>query len=80
VDILQEWDRHSTRRIRAVESGLRRINSQDVSIGNTADGRILIQYGCRDDKWPVRRKKMKEALNKALVDWDKIVKISCRSI
>ena len=75
VDILQEWDRHSTRRIRSIEEGLRRINSGDVRIGKTARGRIAIVYGCRDENHRTRLSNMRRALDQALHDWEKIVTI-----
>jgi hypothetical protein len=76
VDILQEWDRHSTRRIQKIGIGPRRINSGDVSIGPTDSGRIAIRYGCRDNDWQKRWDKMNEDLDDALEGWRDLVEIS----
>jgi hypothetical protein len=80
VDILQEWDRHSAKRIPAVESNDRIINSADVSIGRNASGKVCIRYGCRDDNAVKRDRKMRRDLSAALIDWDKLVEISFESI
>ncbi len=80
VDVLQEWDRHSTRKVTAVESDERMINSNDVRIGHSADGKIYIQYGCRDGKAAERQQKITAQLDMALADWDQIVEISCQAI
>lgn len=76
VDILQEWDRHSARRIQKIGVGPRRINSGDVSIGPAEDGRIAIRYGCRDNNWQKRWDKMNEDLDDALEGWRDLVEIS----
>ena len=76
VDILQEWDRHSMQRIRSVEAGPRRINSRDVQISTMRDGKVIIQYGCRDKDGKKGQSKMRSDLSDALVGWPRLVKVS----
>jgi hypothetical protein len=80
VDVLQEWDRHSARRVSMIERGLRRINSSDVSIGVDPGGVIRIRYGCRDGTARSRQRKMIKDLDSALADWRKLAAISFYSI
>jgi hypothetical protein len=80
VDILQDWDRHSMRRIPAIESDRRIINSNDVTIGKNPDGRISIRYGCRDQSAAERQRKTENDLDAALADWNRIVEFSFHSI
>jgi hypothetical protein len=73
VDLLQEWDRHSARKLRGIEGTVRRINSGDVMIGKSPTGVIHLDFGCRDDEYAKREAKMKKDLDVALADWDKLV-------
>lgn len=73
VDILQEWDRHSVRRLPSISSDKRCINSRDIDIGVDPNGIIRIEYGCRDNSAIKREAKMISDLNAALKDWKNIV-------
>ena len=80
VDILQEWDRHSVRRLPSVTSDKRCINSRDVNIGKMPDGKIHIEYGWRDETDQNREANMKKDLEKALAGWDQLVSISFKKV
>jgi hypothetical protein len=75
VDILQEWDRHSMRRTRAIESDRRGINNDDVWIGNDGS-RIFIEYRSRDATQDARNDDIRKDLNRSLADWESLVDVS----
>lgn len=75
VDILQEWDRHSMRRTRAIKSDRRGINNDDVWIGS--DGaRISIEYRSRDATQAARTEDIRKDLNRSLADWESLINVS----
>ena len=75
VDILQEWDRHSMRRTRAIKSDRRGINNDDVWIGNDGS-RIFIEYRSRDATQDARNDDIRKDLNRSLADWESLVDVS----
>jgi len=75
VDILQEWDCHSMRRTRAIESDRRGINDDDVWIGN-GGSRIFIEYRSRDATQDARNDDIRKDLNRSLADWESLVDVS----
>ena len=75
VDMLQEWDRPSSRRQNTVEGANLRINSSDVTIGSTESGQVRIVYGCRDGSAQEREEKLREELDRALFNWSDVVEV-----
>lgn len=80
VDLLQEWDRPSARRVGSVGGDRRRINASDVNIGFDFDGKIALEFGCRDSDATRREAKMKRDLDAALDGWDRLVSFSFRDL
>ncbi|MHC4695800.1 MAG: hypothetical protein ACYTFA_03540 [Planctomycetota bacterium] len=75
VDMLQEWDRPSSKRQNTVEGADLRINSSDVTIGSKADGRVHIVYGCRDGSARKREERLREELERALLNWNDVAEV-----
>ncbi len=76
VDLLQEWDRPSARRVGTVGGSRRRLNAADVRIGRAVNGKIVIEFRCRDYEATQRQSKMTHDLDVSLADWDRLVSFS----
>jgi len=80
VDMLQDWDRHSTRRIASIETKRRIVKSRDVQIGIDHDDRLCIQYGLRGDAdCRARQEKLETELNATLDSWADLVSFQFQS-
>jgi hypothetical protein len=80
VDLLQEWDRHSSDRAGAVAQKKTGISSADVWLGTDERRRVYIRYGCRDNSASERQSKLEEELDGSLVDWRDIAKVEFLNI
>ena len=68
VDVLQEWDRYTVARLSPV-IGDGPLQGIDVAV-DTSSGVLGLAYDSGD-----RADEVKKSLNRALKDWDKLVKI-----
>jgi hypothetical protein len=73
VDILQEWDRHSIHRLRAIEAGRNPISNKQVEMGvDKASGKIHVRYTFQD---PKKTSEVHKDLDKALHGWRDLVEV-----